>query len=418
MITKLLTFSALGFSLFSPITVNRRQNNEPCPKKVAPAAVVIVSLVLKNLRLSVHHDPGPFETGILPISPRPDHLPHRKAGIDRIGSKGRLAFCGRLGDRDAYAMISGQIDWKGACRFKRSRSQRLPVHVHVPVGTREIRCLDGSGVVQVVPVHVDIGLHLVGLGEARNNRPIQEVLGKIVRVVALEGNQTSRTDSREGILAQGGMPGVSGPLKAVCSTDARKTRQVGRRHESSLGADQGRKPVDVRPRRGISALGDDGPDKIPGRRLEDLPDDRLAVGINGGCSGGEKAGRDQGRYADDGRFGSGRDTDEIGRVSLCVAGQGIRDLADFLGGRLIHDLSMLGLEPPGNDRAQEDRANRRSDHHVEGRSERPPVGLEKGPETFPKMIFSFHGEFSHQVPVWVQDDVGSEGDPPGWKIQL
>ena len=56
-----------------------------------------------------------------------------------------------------------------------------------PVRTREIIGIDGSGIVQVVPVHIDIGLHLVGLGEPWHVRPIQEVLGKIVRVVALEG---------------------------------------------------------------------------------------------------------------------------------------------------------------------------------------------------------------------------------------
>lgn len=156
-------------SFFSPIIVNWRQNDESLVKPVTPTAVVVVPLILKNLCLSIDHKPSPFKTS------------------SSIVPKGRLAFPRRLGDRDAHAMVPGQIDRKGARHFNRSRSQRLPVHIHIPIGAREIIGLDGPGVVQVVPVHIDIGLHLVGLGEPWHVRPIQEVLGKIVRVVALEG---------------------------------------------------------------------------------------------------------------------------------------------------------------------------------------------------------------------------------------
>jgi hypothetical protein len=90
---------------------------------------------------------------------------------------------------------------------------------------------------------------------------------------------------------------------------------------------------------------------------------------------------------------------------------------------------MLGLKPPGDDRGEEDCSDRCSDHDIECRPETALVGLEKGSDLFlpqsealqgppvPKEIFSFHGESSHQVPVWLQDDEGSEGDPPGWMIQ-
>lgn len=73
--------------LLLPIIVNRPKDNKSRPEPVASSTIVVVLLILKNLRLSVHHDPCPLEAGHAIVSKRPNHLSHRKTGVDRIGAE-------------------------------------------------------------------------------------------------------------------------------------------------------------------------------------------------------------------------------------------------------------------------------------------------------------------------------------------
>ena len=76
--------------------------------------------------------------------------------------------------------------------------QRSPQGFPLPTSARSYVV----GIVQVIPVHVDVGAHGVGLGLAGNLEAIEGILGKIVRVVALGGDQASGRNPGKGLLGK------------------------------------------------------------------------------------------------------------------------------------------------------------------------------------------------------------------------